>query len=86
MVRLSSRFDGEKRPWFYDVNVSAEQLGIEDTREREWRKPYPLPLLRNAAPDEEIRALVGFDPRRENWRRPGRSPWGSAWPFSSRTP
>ncbi|WP_225630385.1 DUF6368 family protein [Streptomyces solaniscabiei] len=69
MLRLSSRFE-EKRPGFFDVNVSAERLGVEDTRERDRRKPFPLPLLGDAAPDEELRALVGFDPRREDWRRP----------------
>ncbi|MDQ0585508.1 hypothetical protein QF030_007686 [Streptomyces rishiriensis] len=42
MVGLSSHFD-EKRPGFFDVNVPAERLGVEDRREKDWRKPFPLP-------------------------------------------
>ncbi|MFF8174520.1 DUF6368 family protein [Streptomyces chartreusis] len=69
MVGLSSHFD-EKRPGFFDVNVPAERLGIEDSREEHWRKPFPLPLLGNATADKELAALVGFNPQREDWRRP----------------
>ncbi|MFH8443293.1 DUF6368 family protein [Streptomyces sp. NPDC018026] len=69
MVGLSSHFD-EKRPGFFDVNVPAERLGVEDGREQDWRKPFPLPLLGNTSADEELTALVGFNPRREDWRRP----------------
>lgn len=69
MVGLSSRF-AEKRPGFFDVNVPAERLGVEDRREEDWRKPFPLPLLGNASADEELAALVGFNPQREDWRRP----------------
>ncbi|MGW2951837.1 DUF6368 family protein [Streptomyces eurythermus] len=69
MVRLSSHFD-EKRPWFFDVNVPAERLGVEDRREEDRSESFPLPLLGNASADEELSALVGFDPRREDWRRP----------------
>ncbi|MEU0657203.1 DUF6368 family protein [Streptomyces albogriseolus] len=69
MVRLSSHF-AEKRPGFFDVNVPAERLGVEDRREEDWRKPFPLPLLGNTSVDEELTALVGFNPQREDWRRP----------------
>ncbi|MFF9000463.1 DUF6368 family protein [Streptomyces achromogenes] len=69
MVGLSSRFQ-EKRPGFFDVNVPAERLGIEDGREKDWRKPYPLPLLGGIVADEALTALVGFDPQREDRRRP----------------
>ncbi|MEU8773477.1 DUF6368 family protein [Streptomyces sp. NPDC048606] len=71
IVGLSSHFD-EKRPGFFDVNVHAERLGVEDGQEEERRKPFPvpLPLLGNATADEELMALVGFDPEREDWRRP----------------
>ncbi|WP_217134944.1 DUF6368 family protein [Streptomyces sp. AC558_RSS880] len=69
MVALSSHFD-EKRSGFFDVNVSAERLGVEDGREEDWRKPFPLPLLDNVSADEELTALVGFNPQREDWRRP----------------
>lgn len=57
MVGLSSHFD-EKRPGFFDVNVPAERLGVEDRREEDWRKPFPLPLLGNTSADEELTALV----------------------------
>ncbi|MEU9785539.1 DUF6368 family protein [Streptomyces phaeochromogenes] len=69
MVGLSSHF-AEKRPGFFDVNVPAERLGVEDRREEDWRKPFPLPLLGNTGADEELTALVGFNPQREDWRRP----------------
>ncbi|MGW1894024.1 DUF6368 family protein [Streptomyces sp. NPDC002004] len=69
MLVLSSHFD-EKRPGFFDVNVSAERLGVEDRREEDWRKPFPLSLLGNTSADEELTALVGFNPQREDWRRP----------------
>lgn len=69
MVGLSSHF-AEKRPGFFDVNVPAERLGVEDRREEDWRKPFPLPLLGNTPADEELTALVGFNPQREDWRRP----------------
>ncbi|WP_435191423.1 DUF6368 family protein [Streptomyces sp. bgisy126] len=69
MVELSSRFD-EKRPGFFDVNVPAERLGVEDGREEDWRKPFPLSLLGSASADEGLTALVGFNPRREDWHRP----------------
>ncbi|MEE1761588.1 MULTISPECIES: DUF6368 family protein [unclassified Streptomyces] len=69
MVRLSTHFV-EKRPGFFDVNVPAERLGVEDRREEDWRKPFPLPLLGNASADEELTALVGFNPQREDWGRP----------------
>ncbi|GAA3834346.1 hypothetical protein FNH04_41760 [Streptomyces phyllanthi] len=69
MVGLSSRFT-EKRLGFFDVSVPAERLGVEDRREEDWRKPYPLSLLGNASADEELKALVGFNPQREDWHRP----------------
>ena len=69
MVGLSTHF-AEKRPGFFDVNVPAERLGAEDRREEDWRKPFPLPLLGNTTADEELTALVGFNPQREDWRRP----------------
>ncbi|MBE1602684.1 hypothetical protein H4687_008813 [Streptomyces stelliscabiei] len=69
MVGLSSHF-AEKRPGFFDVNVPAERLGVQDRREEDWRKPFPLPLLGNTPADEELTALVGFNPQREDWRRP----------------
>ncbi|MGW0872841.1 DUF6368 family protein [Streptomyces sp. NPDC002740] len=69
MVGLSSHF-AEKRPGFFDVNVPAERLGVEDRREEDWRKPFPLPLLGNTSADEGLAALVGFNPQREDWRRP----------------
>lgn len=69
MVGLSSHFD-EKRPGFFDVNVPAERLGVENRRGKDWRKPFPLPLLGNTIADEELTALVGFNPQREDWRRP----------------
>ncbi|MFJ9968353.1 DUF6368 family protein [Streptomyces avermitilis] len=69
MVGLSSHF-AEKRPGFFDVNVPAERLGVEDRREEDWRKPFPLPLLGDTPADEELTALAGFNPQREDWRRP----------------
>ncbi|MER5403090.1 DUF6368 family protein [Streptomyces sp. NPDC002599] len=69
MVGLSSHF-AEKRPGFFDVNVPAERLGVEDRREEDWRKPFPLPLLGSATADDALTALVGFNPQREDWRRP----------------
>ncbi|MEU6085797.1 DUF6368 family protein [Streptomyces sp. NPDC047085] len=69
MVGLSSHFK-EERPGSFDVNVPAERLGVEDRREADWRKPYPLPLLGTTCVDEELKALVGFNPQREDWRRP----------------
>ncbi|WP_367318740.1 DUF6368 family protein [Streptomyces sp. HUAS ZL42] len=69
MVGLSSHF-AEERPGFFDVNVPAERLGVEDRRAEDWRKPFPLPLLGNHSADEELKALVGFNPQREDWRRP----------------
>ncbi|MER7582210.1 DUF6368 family protein [Kitasatospora sp. NPDC097691] len=69
VVGLSSHFE-EKRPGRYDVNVPAERLGVEDTRGTDRRPPYP-PLPGGLQPaDERLAALVGFDPRREDWRRP----------------
>ncbi|MEU0389029.1 DUF6368 family protein [Streptomyces chartreusis] len=68
MVGLSSHF-AEKRPGFFDVNVPAERLGVEDRREEDCPKPFPLPLLGNTSADEEFTALVGFNPQREDWRR-----------------
>ncbi|MFE5758974.1 DUF6368 family protein [Streptomyces massasporeus] len=69
MVGLCSHLD-EKRPGFFDVNVPAGRLGVEDRREKDWRKPFKLPLLGNTIADEELTALVGFNPQREDWRRP----------------
>ncbi|MER7621165.1 DUF6368 family protein [Streptomyces sp. NPDC126503] len=69
MVGLSSHFD-EKRPGFFDVNVPAERLGAEDRREKDGRKPFPLPLLGDTVTDESLTALVGYDPQREDGRRP----------------
>ncbi|WP_189921250.1 DUF6368 family protein [Kitasatospora xanthocidica] len=69
MVGLSCRFT-EIRPGSYDVHVPAERLGIEDTRDPDWRKPYPLPLLAGQPTDASLAALVGFNPRREDRRRP----------------
>ncbi|MFI1069539.1 DUF6368 family protein [Streptomyces puniciscabiei] len=69
MVGLSSHFD-ENRPGFFDVNVRAERLGVEDRREKNWRKPTPLPLLDGTTADEALTALAGFNPQREDWRRP----------------
>ncbi|MET7746823.1 DUF6368 family protein [Streptomyces sp. NPDC005385] len=69
MVGLSSHF-AEKRPGFFDVNMPAERLGVEDRREEDWRKPFPLPLLGNTSADEELTALVELNPQREDWRRP----------------
>ncbi|MFI0966467.1 DUF6368 family protein [Streptomyces sp. NPDC021080] len=69
IVGISSRFT-EKRPGFFDINVPAERLGVEDGRDEDWRKPFPLPLLGNTSADEELTGLVGFDPHREDWRRP----------------
>ncbi|WP_158943847.1 hypothetical protein [Streptomyces sp. NRRL S-378] len=50
--------------------MPAERLGVEDRREEDWRKPFPLPLLGNVTADEALTALVGFHPQREDWRRP----------------
>ena len=69
MVRLSTHF-AEKRPGFFDVNVPAGRLGVEDRRQEDWRKPFPLPLLGNASADEELTALVGFNPQRDDGGRP----------------
>ncbi|MEU6273789.1 DUF6368 family protein [Streptomyces populi] len=69
MAGLSSHF-AEKRPGSFDINVPAERLGVEDRREEDRRKPFPLPFLGNTSADEELTALVGFDPQREDWRRP----------------
>lgn len=69
MVGLSSHF-AEKRPGFFDVNVPAERLGVEDRREEDWREPFPLPLLGNTSADEEFSALVGFNPQPGDWGRP----------------
>ncbi|WP_431992240.1 DUF6368 family protein [Streptomyces albogriseolus] len=38
MVGLSSHF-ADKRPGFFDVNVPAERLSVEDRREEDWREP-----------------------------------------------
>ncbi|MBP0455124.1 hypothetical protein J5Y04_37250 [Kitasatospora sp. RG8] len=69
MVGLSSRFE-EKRPGFFDVNLPAERLGVEDSREEDWRKPFPLPLLGHTSVDDKLAALVGFNPQHEDWDRP----------------
>ncbi|MFG2917088.1 DUF6368 family protein [Kitasatospora sp. NPDC048298] len=79
MVRLSCRLE-ETCPACYDVHVPAERLGIEDTRDEDWRRPYPLPLIgerstderstEEGSTDERLAALVGFNPAREDWRRP----------------
>jgi hypothetical protein len=69
LVGLSSHF-AEKRPGFFDVNVPAKRLGVEDGREEDWRAPFPLILLGNTAADQELRALVGFNPLHADWRRP----------------
>src|SRR6478752_1583159 len=69
IVGLSSHFE-ETRPGFYDVNVPAERLGVEDGRGDDRRKPFPLPLLGRTSVDEELTALVGFNPQGEDWRRP----------------
>ncbi|MFF4384634.1 DUF6368 family protein [Kitasatospora sp. NPDC001547] len=50
--------------------MPAERLGVEDRREEDWRKPFPLPLLGDTSVDEELTTLVGFNPQREDWRRP----------------
>ncbi|MFD5744123.1 DUF6368 family protein [Streptomyces massasporeus] len=50
--------------------MPAGRLGVEDRRERDWRKPFKLPLLGNTIADEELTALVRFNPQREDWRRP----------------
>ncbi|MFJ5831419.1 DUF6368 family protein [Streptomyces sp. NPDC093089] len=68
-VDLSCRFE-EKRPGFFDVNVPAERLGVEDGRDGDWRKTLSFPHPGGTAADEELRALAGFDPRREDRRRP----------------
>jgi hypothetical protein len=71
MVELSCRF-AEQRPGFYDVNVPAERLGVEGGWAPDRRKPFPLPLLGapSVAGGEELTDLVGFNPRREDGRRP----------------
>ncbi|MFJ4872576.1 DUF6368 family protein [Streptomyces sp. NPDC088757] len=69
VVGLSSHFD-EERPGSFDVNVPVERLGVEDGRVEDWWKPFPLPLLGDAAADEGLTALVGFNPLREDRRRP----------------
>ncbi|MET8975153.1 DUF6368 family protein [Streptomyces sp. NPDC004539] len=69
MVGLSSRF-AEKRPGFFDVSVPAERLGVEDEREEDWRRRFPVPLLAGTPADEGLRALAGFDPRRVDQHRP----------------
>ncbi|MFI8243626.1 DUF6368 family protein [Streptomyces sp. NPDC085866] len=69
MVGLSSHFE-EKRPGYFDVNVPAERLGVEDRREADWRKPFSPPLLSNTSVDEELRALAGFNPQGVDWHRP----------------
>ncbi|MFC8448952.1 DUF6368 family protein [Kitasatospora sp. NPDC057223] len=69
MVGLSSRFE-EKRAGFFDLNVPAERLGVEDRRGEDRRKLFPLPLLGGAFGDEGLVDLRGFDPRREDWHRP----------------
>ncbi|MFF7614346.1 DUF6368 family protein [Streptomyces lavendulae] len=69
MTGISSYFE-EKRPGFFDINVPAERLGIQDERDGNWRKPSPLPLICGNSADEELTALVGFIPQREDWRRP----------------
>src|SRR4051812_5568337 len=69
MMALSSYFD-EKRPGFFDVNVPAERLGVQDRREEGWRKAFPVPLLGNSIGDEELTALVGVNPQREDGGRP----------------
>ncbi|MEU7278109.1 DUF6368 family protein [Streptomyces sp. NPDC045431] len=69
MVGLSCAFT-ELRPGCFDVHVPAERLGVEDTRDKDRRKPFPLSLTGETVVDEELTALVGFNPRREDWRRP----------------
>ncbi|MFJ5730918.1 DUF6368 family protein [Streptomyces paradoxus] len=59
MVGVSSHC-AEQRPGFFDVNVSAERLGVEDDREKDRRAPFPLPLLGSSAADQELTGLPGL--------------------------
>ncbi|MEV6056257.1 DUF6368 family protein [Streptomyces sp. NPDC052107] len=64
MVGLSSHFE-EKRPGYFDVNVPAERLGVEDGREEDWRRPFPLRTCRrpNTAPAIAVSTMCsGWSP------------------------
>ncbi|MFJ8636333.1 DUF6368 family protein [Streptomyces sp. NPDC093568] len=50
--------------------MPVDRLGAEDRREKDWRKPFPLPLLGSTSADEELTTLVGCNPQGEDWRRP----------------
>ncbi|MER6627481.1 DUF6368 family protein [Streptomyces sp. NPDC000987] len=72
MVGLSSHFE-ERRPWFFDVNVPAERLGVQDKREEDSRRPFLVYLMGPGVGDEslfgaehadepEVEAVLGFRP------------------------
>ncbi|MET9759998.1 DUF6368 family protein [Streptomyces sp. NPDC006372] len=58
LVGLSSHC-AEKWPGFFDVDLLAEWLAVEDKREEDWRRPSPLSIVGNTSADEELTALVG---------------------------
>lgn len=72
MVGLSSHFE-EKRPGYFDVNVPAERLGVEDRREADRRRPFLVYLMGPGVGDEDtfeaehldepqVEAVLGFRP------------------------
>ncbi|MFF2522616.1 DUF6368 family protein [Streptomyces liangshanensis] len=72
MENLSSHF-AEKRPGFYDVNVPAERLGVENGQEEERHRPFLVYVMGPGAGDKslfeaehadepEVAALLGFGP------------------------
>ncbi|WP_086826847.1 DUF6368 family protein [Allokutzneria sp. NRRL B-24872] len=71
MVGLSSHFT-EERPGFFDVNVPADRLGVEDRRGEDCRRPF-LVYLTGPGVDEDLfeaehadepeaEAVLGFKP------------------------
>ncbi|WP_324785184.1 DUF6368 family protein [Streptomyces sp. H51] len=72
MVGLSSHFE-ERRPWFFDVNVSAERLGVQDDWKDDSHRPFLVYLMGPGVGDEstfeaehadepEVEAVLCFRP------------------------
>ncbi|MEU2393730.1 DUF6368 family protein [Streptomyces sp. NPDC007369] len=69
MLGLSSHFS-EKRPGFYDVNVPLELLGVDDSREEDWHKPFRPYRIGSLLVTGEHMAPAGFDRKRADRNRP----------------
>ena len=72
LAGLASRLD-EQRPGFFDLNVHAERLGVEDGRDDDRRRPFLVYLMGPGVGDEttfgaehadepEVEAALGFRP------------------------